>query len=516
TDTGGGVVGGVEVSLDGGATWRRASGRANWTYSWIPGTLGTFSIVSRAVDDSGNLEVTGTPISVTVTPGNWPCSLWSSSVVPWAVNGSDPNSIEVGVKFTSDVNGQITALRFYKGSTNTGTHTGHLWTGTGTLLGSLTFAGETASGWQQTSFATPISITAGTTYVASYHTSGNYSVDSYYFGKTGVNQWPLHSPSSPSSGGNGVYAYGASSFPSQVYQGENYWVAVVLGPIDSVPPTVSMTAPANGALITGAAVTVSATASDNVGVAGVQFKLDGVNLGAEDTAAPYSISWNSTLTGNGTHTLTAVARDASANTTTSAPITVTVSNPDTAPPTVAMTAPANGAIVAGSAVTVSATASDNNGVVGVQFLLDGAALGAELTSAPYTISWNSIASANGSHALSARARDAANNQATAAAVNVTVANGAPVMDATVSADKSTGTATITSPAFSTASPNELLLAFVAADDTSGSNTVTGITGGPATWTLVRRTNVQRGVSEIWRGFSAAALSNVTVTATLSQ
>jgi hypothetical protein len=59
---------------------------------------------------------------------------------------------------------------------------------------------------------------------------------------------------------------------------------------------------------------------------GVQFKLDGANLGAEDTTAPYSIAWNTTTTTNGTHTLTAVARDAAGNTTTSAPVTVTVSN----------------------------------------------------------------------------------------------------------------------------------------------------------------------------------------------
>src|SRR5205809_6767610 len=94
---------------------------------------------------------------------------------------------------------------------------------------------------------------------------------------------------------------------------------------DTTPPTVSMTAPANGATVSSSAVTVSANASDNVGVVGVQFKLDGVNLGAEDTSNPYSISWNSSLAANGTHTLTALARDAAGNTATSA-ISVTVDN----------------------------------------------------------------------------------------------------------------------------------------------------------------------------------------------
>src|SRR5262249_37146435 len=95
---------------------------------------------------------------------------------------------------------------------------------------------------------------------------------------------------------------------------------------DTTPPTVAITTPANGATVSGSAVTVSANASDNVGVVGVQFKLDGNNLGSEDTSAPYSISWNSTTTPNGSHSLTAVARDAAGNSTTSAAITVTVSN----------------------------------------------------------------------------------------------------------------------------------------------------------------------------------------------
>ena len=98
---------------------------------------------------------------------------------------------------------------------------------------------------------------------------------------------------------------------------------------DTTPPTVSITSPASGATVSGT-INVTANASDNQGVAGVQFQLDGANLGAEDTAAPYSISWNTTTASNGSHTLTAVARDAAGNRTTSSPVTVTVSN--TAPP----------------------------------------------------------------------------------------------------------------------------------------------------------------------------------------
>jgi Big-like domain-containing protein len=94
---------------------------------------------------------------------------------------------------------------------------------------------------------------------------------------------------------------------------------------DVTPPAVAIAAPAAGATVTGT-VSVTANASDNVGVAGVQFKIDGANLGSEDTTAPYTVSWNTTAVANGSHTLTAVARDAAGNRTTSAPISVTVGN----------------------------------------------------------------------------------------------------------------------------------------------------------------------------------------------
>jgi hypothetical protein len=164
---------------------------------------------------------------------------------------------------------------------------------------------------------------------------------------------------------------------------------------------------------------VAASASDNTAVAGVRFLLDGAALGAEDTSAPYAVSWNTAGAAVGGHALSAIARDPAGNTTTSASVTVTV--PDTAAPTVSLTAPGPGATVSGN-VTVSATAADNVGVAGVQFRLDGANLGAEDTTAPYAVTWQTTTAANGAHALTAVARDAGGNTATAAAVNVTVSN----------------------------------------------------------------------------------------------
>ena len=96
-------------------------------------------------------------------------------------------------------------------------------------------------------------------------------------------------------------------------------------PADTTKPTVSLTAPAAGATVKGT-VTITASASDNAGVAGVQFKLNGANLGAEVTTPPFSMAWNTITSANGSAVITAVARDAAGNTATSASRTVTVSN----------------------------------------------------------------------------------------------------------------------------------------------------------------------------------------------
>jgi len=286
---------------------------------------------------------------------------------------------------------------------------------------------------------------------------------------------------------------------------------------------VTVTSPADGSTVSGTVpVTASVSIIGALTVAGVQFKLDGANLGAEDTSAPYSVSWNTATASNGSHTLTAVARDSLGALWTSDPVTVTVSNgpppdttapsvptgltatvvsssqinlswtgstdnvgvtgyrifrggtqfattsttsyadtglsasttysynvaafdaagnvsaqsspasattpapPDTTPPTVSITSPASGAIV-GATISVTASASDNVGVVGVQFLLDGSNAVAEVTAAPYLAPWDTTTASNGSHILTAVARDAAGNRTTSAPVTVAVANPSPTV-----------------------------------------------------------------------------------------
>lgn len=201
--------------------------------------------------------------------------------------------------------------------------------------------------------------------------------------------------------------------------------------VDSTSPTVTFLTPASGAI--SQTVFVSASASDNIAVAGVTFQVDGQAIGEEVKAAPYGVSWNTTTVANGSHTLTAIARDAAGNQS-KATLSVTVSN-DVTPPSVAVTTPSQ-ATVAG-AVTVAATASDDTQVAAVQLKLDGVPLGVELTQAPFQVTWNSATVANGTHVLTATARDAAGHSATSDPVPVTVSNDVASPDVALSAPTGT-------------------------------------------------------------------------------
>jgi hypothetical protein len=157
-------------------------------------------------------------------------SIWSPDSRPASIS-TDAQPVELGVKFRSDVAGLVTGIRFYKGSANTGTHVGHLWTSEGTLLATATFSAESGSGWQQVSIPAT-AIAANTTYVASYHTNtGHFANDIGYFSSAGKDNVPLHALRDGSSGPNSVYAYGSTSaFPTQSASSQNYWVDVVFAP----------------------------------------------------------------------------------------------------------------------------------------------------------------------------------------------------------------------------------------------------------------------------------------------
>ena len=306
SDSGGGVVGGVEVSVDGGVSWHPAVGRGNWTYAWRTPAAGTVTLKTRAVDDSGLLEAPGAGVTVTVSstvpPAICPCTIWSPQTVPSVASDPDTDSVNLGVKFTSDSAGTITGLRFYKGSGNTGTHVGTLWSANGAVLAQATFTGETASGWQQVNFATPVAITANTVYVASYLApAGRYAADSGYFSSAGADNAPLHALRNGVSGSNGVYAYAPSTtFPTSTYNATNYWVDVVFStgtvtpPVaDTTRPTVTATSPAAAATGISRTANITATFSEPMQAASItaaSFEL----RGPTGTLIPAVVTYNAT------------------------------------------------------------------------------------------------------------------------------------------------------------------------------------------------------------------------------
>ena len=150
--------------------------------------------MKRAIRSSTECE-SGAPAGKTI---------WSSSAapsIPW--NNDAPATL--GVKFRSDVNGNVTGIRFYKGAGNNGTHIGLLYSSTGTPLAQATFSGETASGWQQVNFSSAVSIAANTTYIAAFFTTSGYDgwplvmlrlaeVDASQLAELVTNAWRMRAP----------------------------------------------------------------------------------------------------------------------------------------------------------------------------------------------------------------------------------------------------------------------------------------------------------------------------------
>ncbi len=183
-----------------------------------------------------------------------------------------------------------------------------------------------------------------------------------------------------------------------------------IGPATNEPPTVALTAPTNGSTGTaGTPINLTATAADADGsVAKVEFYDGDTKLG-EDTTSPYAFSWTPPTTG--AHSLTARATDNLGLVASSAAagVTINASSGDTQAPVATLTAPANFVTGLVGTLAVTATATDNVGVSGVEFQVDGAQIGSTLTAAPYAVDVDSNAYASGQHVLRVRAFDAAGN-----------------------------------------------------------------------------------------------------------
>lgn len=193
-------------------------------------------------------------------------------------------------------------------------------------------------------------------------------------------------------------------------------------PGDRSPPTVQFTAPQADATVSDQ-VMLSADAMDDVGVVEVGFAVNGDAVGSA-ASPPWTVTWDASMVPAGSYTLTAIARDAAGNSG-DAQISVTVQSDvvDDTPPSIALTAPMNGAEVSGS-TRIEATAMDDNTVAKVSFFVDDAAIG-EALSAPYGVAWDAAATGEGQHRVRATAVDAAGNEASAEAMVTVVAGPAP-------------------------------------------------------------------------------------------
>ena len=240
TDTGRQVAG-VEVSTDGGATWHPATGHDQLD-------------LHRSVTRHRRRHHPGRGPSTTAATsrrrrqpvsrhGVVPLFDLGPDVTPSTVDAGDTDAVELGVKFTSTSYGLVTGVRFYKAAPNTGTHTGSLWTrAPASCSATATFTGETASGWQQVNFSSPVPILPNTTYIASYYApNGHYSPTANYFtpvppfpiAASSFNNGPLHGQVQTPTSANGVYLYSSfSAFPNNPDNATNYWVDVVSRPRD--------------------------------------------------------------------------------------------------------------------------------------------------------------------------------------------------------------------------------------------------------------------------------------------
>jgi len=262
--------------------------------------------------------------------------------------------------------------------------------------GLLAYTGELvlASGWNSANVVSPVFLSTGT-YWLTYLPSSN----SAHFRRTGTGSAKYYS-----------YTYGTlpsqfSTTPISVTEHWSFYATLSTG--GTTAPTVSITAPANNATVSGT-TSVTAIASDNLGVTNVEFYVNG-SLSSSVSASPYSFSWNTTTVSNGGYTLFAKAYDTEGNVGQSASVSVTVNNsvPDTTPPTVAINSPSAGAKV-GSSVTINASATDNVAVVKMQLYIDGVL---KTTSNAGTLNWTwkTTYYARGAHVIKVKANDAANN-----------------------------------------------------------------------------------------------------------
>jgi hypothetical protein len=217
--------------------------------------LSAFALAALAVTQTASAAATAAQAlwSSTFTAAQTDCGSFSRDTNNFCwTEGGDGNlagpGVELGVKFTSSQNMNITGVRVYRVSP--GSVSGHLWDGAGgTPLATGTFSGSDTHSWQDLMFSPAVPIQAGHTYVASYHVSDTqYAFQHDFFTTSGYSVGPITALSSPDSSGNGVYCYdndptNCAVFPVNTFRDSNYWVTPLWGydfsgffqPVDNTP-----------------------------------------------------------------------------------------------------------------------------------------------------------------------------------------------------------------------------------------------------------------------------------------
>jgi len=402
-----------------------------YEFSWANVGAGNYSLTARATDDVGAVTISEL-INVTVNsdPNNLecPCTVFEPTDAPAVGVNNDGSALQLGMKFQTTVDGIVTGVRFYKQSVDSGTHIGQLYNPAGVVLAEAELQNETASGWQQVDFPTPVEITAGTTYIISYHSStGYYTSDNNGFDQAIING-PVRGLANGEDGPNGVYNYSATPvFPSSNYLSSNYYVDVVFDTktlSTNLDPVVTITSPLeNDSFTAPADIVINADASDSDGsVVSVEFFEGANSLGVDtDSSDGWSFNWNAAP--QGTYVLTAVATDNSQATTTSGAINISVSDPVNVAPTVAITSPLdNDSFTAPADIVITADASDTDGsVVSVEFFEGANSLGVDTDGSDgWSFTWN--AAPQGTYVLTAVATDNSQATTTSGAINISVSD----------------------------------------------------------------------------------------------
>ncbi len=415
-----------------------------YSFGWNNAPAGTHTLTARATDNA-NAVTTSAPVSVTVNANTTP----NVSITAPANNATLTSGTAITITATATVpSGSITKVEFFDGTTKLGEDAtspyNFVWNGAATGTHSLTARATNNTNATATSTAVNITVTAANAppvvSLTSPTNNAQFTVGSainltanatdpngsvtkveFFRGTTKLGE-DLTSPYTFAwnNATAGTYSLTARATDNGALVTTSTAINVTVAAAMNTPPVVSLTSPANNAQFTpGSPITLTATASDPNGtVTKVEF-FDGTTKLGEDLTSPYTFAWSNAAAG--THVITVKATDNGSVVTTSAAVTITVTASTNTLPVVSITGPLNNAqFISGSAITITATASDANGTVTKVEFFDGPTkVGEDLTS-PYSFIWTNVSSGN--HALTASATDKLGGIASSATINISVAD----------------------------------------------------------------------------------------------